>query len=303
MNKNTHHSLSSLVSALVALATAALALTMTDTASAAVPASAVYEAVETALKVSGRTAVSAAAREAAEKTLREAALRHGADALSTAAKGGVEIIEVAARHGDDVWRLCAHAGPDAVRSLALNADTLLPLARRIGPEVMQLEAAAPGLAARAATVFGDDAMKTLVKLPYKKDLPRLIGLAEKADNPQTARLLLRKCAESGGRVPASLNWKTIAAGGAGAGIIVSSYQVSRGVRDAVTTMAGAFAKALNEAAEAVSDGMRTAAEKFPEWLFALAVLVAFCGLVFVAWRGYRARRSRRTSAAARVNGN
>jgi len=303
MNKNTHHSLSSLVSALAALATVALALTMTDTASAAVPVSAVYEAVETALKVSGRTAVSAAAREAAERTLRKAALRHGADALSTAAKGGLEIIEVAARHGDDVWRLCAHAGPDAVRSLALNADTLLPLARRIGPEVMQLEAAAPGLAARAATVFGDDAMKTLVKLPYKKDLPRLIGLAEKADNPQTARLLLRKCAESGGRVPASLNWKTVAAGGAGAGMIVSSYQVSRGVRDSLATLASSVAKAFTNTAAAVSEGIRTVVDGLPQGGLAFAFLMGLCIVAFATRRVYRARKAHIVTTAARATGS
>lgn len=200
---------------------------------------AVEETVEAAAKRSGRI-LSKTAETSLGRELVEAAAKYGDDVLPIVREGGLEVLEQGAKHGDDFWRLCKTV-PAGSRALALHADELLPLARRIGPEVLQIEARSPGMAARIAGEFGDDAVKLLAKQP--QDATRLLGYAAKADSPETAKLLYETYAKSPNPTGflERLSWKQIMVSGLSAAAIVAAggsaaamYQVGDGLQEGLS---------------------------------------------------------------------
>ena len=194
----------------------------------------ISETIELAAKKSGK-ALTPAVRKASEKALIRMCKQYGDDVLKVVTHGGLETLEQGARHGKIFWQLCAHS-PQAARSLALHVDDLLPIAKRIGPSFMTLEAHVPGLGKRAVECFGDDAVRILAKLS-PDDAAKLIAYGAKADSPATAKLLLKSCTQSQGKVLQYLDGKKILAIGLSASMITAAYKVSDGVEDGLKEVA------------------------------------------------------------------
>ena len=190
----------------------------------------VDETLEIAAKRSGRVLSKTAEKKLGVELL-EMAGKYGDDVMPLVREGGLEVLEQGAKHGEDFWRLCKQV-PSASRAMALHADDLIPLAKRIGPEVLEIEAKSPGMAARIASEFGDDAVKVLAK-HNPQDATRLLGYAAKADSPETSKLLYETYAKSSN--PSAfldnLNWKHIMAGGLSAAAIVAAYKTSDGLQE------------------------------------------------------------------------
>ena len=163
----------------------ATAMTASASPAAAVSRKVISKTVKAAAMKSGK-ALTPALRRASEQALRRACQQYGDDVLKVVAKGGLETLEQGAKHGNVFWKTCLQT-PKVARSVALHADDLLPIAKRLGPDVVKLEAKAPGLAKKAVTCFGDDAVKYLAKLP-PSDAATLIRYGAKADSPKTATL-------------------------------------------------------------------------------------------------------------------
>lgn len=179
----------------------------------------VSEAIEFAAKRSGK-ALGPLAKKATGEAIEKACTRYGDDVLKAIKSGGLEAVEQGAKHGDDFWRLCK-LNPQAARSLALNADTLIPHAKRIGPEFLQLEGKLPGLALEATKHYGDDAIRTLAKIP-KDDAAKLITFAKHADSPKTVSKLFANYSKYGSKFLKALDAKKIVALGlTGAMLMVS----------------------------------------------------------------------------------
>ncbi len=214
----------------------AAGLGLTTTGQAAPAAKIIGEAIEQAAKRSGKT-LAPAARQAASQTAKNLATQYGDDILKVVADGGLETLTQGVKHGDDFWRL-ARLRPAAARALALHADDLVPLAKRLGPTVLDLEVKAPGISRRLVATFGDDAVQRLAQAPAA-DLPKLVGYAQKADSPATAKLLLDyyQKAPSGTAFLDHLSWKHIMSGGLSAAAVIAAFQVSTGVRDGLVTTA------------------------------------------------------------------
>ena len=212
-------------------------LTLPNTGLANVASKVLSETVEQACKISGQKAIPQAAKVAAEKALEETVAKYGDDVLRTVRIGGLEALEQGTKHGDDFWRLCAQV-PEGARSLALYADELMPLAKRIGPDVLRLEAKLPGITTRVVSNFGDDAVRVLNQAP-KDDIVRMVGYAQKADTPETQKLLFQcyKDSKNRSKFLSHLDWKKIMAGGLSAAVITAAYNVSDGIHDAVNTVA------------------------------------------------------------------
>lgn len=191
---------------------------------AAVPSVAIREALKLAAEKSGRELAEASGRQAAESVLERSVARFGDVALRAAADGGLELIEAAAKHGDDVMKLAVEVSPAARRVFALETEALLPLARRIGPEALELEAKAPGKAAKVLQVFGDDAGKVIAKSVPAEDLPRLLTYAEKADSPATRKLLLTAYQKEGKSLFERIPAKLVLAGGVTATMLYGTHR-------------------------------------------------------------------------------
>jgi hypothetical protein len=186
----------------------------------------VREAVEMAARRSGRQLGESAARESVEHAIATAVTRHGPKAATTLADGGLELVEASARYGDDVMRIAVEASPAARRTLALDPGGLLPLVREFGPEALELEAKSPGLARRVYGGFGSEAARKIAREVPAEDVPRLVSYAEKADSPQTRRLLLDAYAKEGpglfGRIPPKL----VLAGGLTTSMIIGTHRAT-----------------------------------------------------------------------------
>ena len=228
----------------------------------------VEETIEAAAKRSGR-ALSKTAEKKLGVELLEMAGKYGDDVMPLVREGGLEVLEQGAKHGDDFWRLCKQV-PGASRAMALHADDLIPLAKRIGPEVLEIEARTPGMAARIAGEFGDDAVKVLAK-HNPQDTTRLLGYAAKADSPETSRLLYETYTKSSnpGAFLDHLNWKHIMAGGLSAAAILAAYKTSDGLQEGLKNP---------EVAKEVSQSVTRPVSYF---LYGLASLV----LLFLGFKG------------------
>ena len=265
----------------------ATGLGLTATGQAAPAAKIVGEAIEQAARRSGKT-LAPAARQAASQTAKTMATQYGDDILKVVADGGLETLTQGVKHGDDFWRL-ARLRPAAARVLALHADDLVPLAKRLGPSVLDLEIKAPGISRRLVAAFGDDAVHRLAQAPAA-DLPRLVGYAQKADTPATAKLLLDyyQKAPSGTAFLDHLSWKHIMSGGLSAAAVIAAFQVSTGVRDGLVTTAEnspeTFANTVDRLTAPVRHG--------------LYALIALLLLPLAGWSWRRFRRRRREGPAA-----
>jgi len=168
----------------------------------------VREAVEFALKNSGREVVERTSREAVEKSVEAGVAKYGPRAAQAVADGGVELVEATAKYGDDAMRVAVEASPAARRLLALEPGRMLPIVREFGEEAIEVEAKSPGLARRVFTTFGDDGARQIARDVPAEDLPRLLKYAEQADTPETRRLLVDAYKKEGSsifeRIPASL---------------------------------------------------------------------------------------------------
>ena len=94
-------------------------------------------------------------------------------------------------------RAAVEATPLARRALALRPREILPLVRELGTEAAELEAKSPGLARRVFASFGDDGARQIARQVPAEDLPRLLAYAEKADTPETRRVLLQAYEKEG----------------------------------------------------------------------------------------------------------
>lgn len=187
---------------------------------------AVREAVEFAFKKSGREAVERVSREAVEKSVEAGVAKYGPRAAQAVADGGVELVEAASKYGDDVMRVAVEASPAARRTLALQPSQMLPLVREFGGEAIEVEAKSPGLARRVFAAFGDDGGRQVARQVPAEDLPRLVAYAEKADTPETRRILLEVYKKEGpitfDRIPATL----VLATGLSASMLYGTHRIT-----------------------------------------------------------------------------
>lgn len=236
----------------------------------------IQETIKIAAKVSGKV-LSPAAQHAAAQALSKAVARYGDDALKVTRSGGLEALKQGRRYGDAFWKVARHADPVAIRSLALHTEELLPIAKRIGPEFLQLEAQVPGVAAKAAALFGDDAVKALSKAPAD-DISRLVGLAQRAESPAARRLLFKRYASVPDKEKflKALDWKKIGAIGISTASIVGAYKLGSGVEEGLVTLAKNNPEAF---ATVLSDGIAP----FRWLLFAMLVLVLW-PLINFLWK-------------------
>jgi len=197
------------------------------------------EVIEIAEKVSGRTLSSSLRKQAVEK-LKLGFTNYGDDAIRRAVKdGGLELVEAASKYGDDVWKYSRNVSGAGVKQLALRTEELLPLTRRIGTKVLELEAKLPGATTNVINSFGDGAVRYLAKKAHPSDISRLLGYAKHADSQATKELLYqayKKSGHNGTHFLEKLNWKHIVATGLSTSMIVSAYQVSKGIGDGIKGM-------------------------------------------------------------------
>jgi hypothetical protein len=186
----------------------------------------VREAVEMAFKTSGREVVERVSREAAEEAVEKGVAKYGPRAAQAVADGGMELVEASARYGDDVMRVAVEASPAARRALALQPGQMLPLVREFGGEAIELEAKSPGLARRMFTSFGDDGARQIARQVPAEDMPRLLTYAEKADSPETRRLLLEAYKKEGPSIFERIPPKLVLATGLTGAILYGAHRTT-----------------------------------------------------------------------------
>ena len=209
------------------------------------------DVLEIASKVSGK-ALTPAGRKLALTQLRNAVAKHGDEAILTARKGGLELIEAAGKYGDDVWQFAGRV-PAGARALAMRPRELLPLTRRIGTEVLELEARSPGMTWHVVKNFGDDGVRYFAKHVPAQDAARLMGYAGKADSPATRQMLLDYYKKGGTHFLEKLSWKQIMAGGLSAAAITTAYQISDGIQNGLTTVAESSPETFHKTASHTID--------------------------------------------------
>ena len=236
----------------------------------------IQETIKIAAKVSGK-ALSPAAQHAAAKALSQAVARYGDDALKVTRAGGLEALKQGRRYGDAFWKAARGADPVAIRSLALHTRELLPLAKRIGPEFLHLEAKVPGVAAKAAALFGDDTVKALSKAPAD-DISRLIGMAQRVESPAARRMLLQRYASVPDKEKFlnALDWKKIGTIGISTAAIVGAYKLGSGVEEGLVTLAKNNPEAF---ATVLSDGIAPF-----KWLLFVMLLLVLWPLINLLWK-------------------
>jgi hypothetical protein len=186
----------------------------------------VREAVELASRRSGRKLAEQATRESAHTVVESAVRRYGPKAADAFADGGLELIEAGTRYGDDVVRLAVTSGPAARRALALDPGNLVPLVRELGPEALEIEAKSPGLARTVFVQFGPDGARRLATAVPAEDMPRLIAYADRADTPQTRKLLLEAYEKEGPGLFARIPPNLVLAGGVTTAMIYGTHRLT-----------------------------------------------------------------------------
>jgi hypothetical protein len=192
---------------------------------AVLAAKALEEAVEIAARTSGRPLMEAAARKtAAEALSREVALR-GVKVVPMVEDGGLEMLRAIPRYGDELIEVASGASPLERRALAMDLPTLLPLTKAVGVEALEIEARAPGQAAAVFRIFGVEEGRQIARTVRTEDLPRLLKYGEKADNPETRRLLLKAYEKEGAGLFARIPPKLVLASGLTASMLVVGYRL------------------------------------------------------------------------------
>ena len=217
------------------------------------------EVAELALKRSGRM-LTPALKKTTEEAIVRASKQYGDDVLKVVANGGQEAIEQGAKHGEAFWRLGAQV-PEAARRLTLNADDLLPIAKRIGPDFLKLEAHAPGLGMKAVAAFSDDAVKYIVKLPFK-DAAAIIAYGAKPDSQKTLQLLLKTYEKSGSAILKHLNGPRIIAYGLTSSMVITAWRLTGTVDREVDEMIKAIEKKPEAVENVVKRGVTLASLPF-----------------------------------------
>lgn len=217
-----------------------------------------------ALKVSGRN-VSDDAVKAAAKTLKNVAGKYGDDIAEASTRGGIEVAEQATKRGGgrflQLVKVAGSYSDDSLRFLALHADDVVEYSMKYGDDIVRLNAKAPGLVPRVASVLEksgvtgvQSAMRTMANLPTE-DIPRVVGALEK--NPSVAREFVEHL-EKGGKYFVdklfSMNAKQIMAGGLTASMIVMASGASEATQDVAQQMTAPYAATAN----AISQQMDTA---------------------------------------------
>ena len=105
------------------------------------------------------------------------------------ARHGKAFVRFAKKYGRKGVSLFSRVGSKARRLLLADSKRAMGLARRYGTPALQLEAKAPGMGAKAASLFQPKELALAAKAPAR-DVPMLVGLAERATSPQARSLLL-----------------------------------------------------------------------------------------------------------------
>ncbi len=218
---------------------------------ASLPGAVAKEVVEAALE---GTAHHAGAKTGAATTKRSVAdslaplsTPHGGVALRMVEASGDELLTEMPGHSDDMLRLAGELSPAGQRALALHGKELIPLARRVGVRAIELEARAPGQAARVFDLFGDDLGKVVATTVRTEDLPRLIKYGELSDSAQTRGLLVDAYRNEGSGLFARIPPLLVLAGGLSSAMALGVYEA--------TAPSRAKAKVLEENPEIVRDTM------------------------------------------------
>lgn len=204
------------------------ATVLAATADAAPPGATtlVREAIELAVKKSGREVAEKVGRESVEQAVEAGVKKYGPRVAEAVADGGLELVEASAAYGDDVLRFAAEVSPAARRQLAIDPGNCVALARDFGPEAIELEAKSSGMAKKAFTAFGDDGAKQIAKTTPAEDVPRLVQYAENADSEQTRKLLLQSYKKEGAslfqRIPPDL----VLSSGLSASMLYSAHRAT-----------------------------------------------------------------------------
>lgn len=225
--------------------------------------------VTEALKISGRETLEAGAREAAERTAASAIQRLGGEGAEKLIRsGGYELLEAAAKHGDDVLSHAARV-PSAARYIGVCPEQALSLVTRYGDDSLRLEAQVPGMAEKAASLFGRESLPALVKAA-PAEATRLMGYAARADTPQTRAALYQAWKKSGGALLTKLDkHKTLILT---SGLTVSMIMVADGVQDAIQEVPGK-----------VPDAIRDFSGKTAAGIAAFLAILAGGGVTVLGW--------------------
>ena len=152
------------------------------------------EIAEHALQKSAKREVRNTVYQWDAATLRPLVKRFGTETLTEV---GDDLVIAALEHGDDVISLAARVSPKARRVFAQRVPELLPIARRLGPEILELEAKSPGIARQIHLCFGDQATRQIARTVPAEDLPRLLKYGQSADAPATKSCCLKNTQPKG----------------------------------------------------------------------------------------------------------
>lgn len=231
----------------------------------------------------------------ADDALTKAATRRADDAAEIASGAGGRIEgSAASRPMTGASREMAERVPEAAQALRTGGDELVELALRHGDDVLRIEARFPGLGREAARLFPDP--QDLARLNRLSDdmLPDLLRLANRADNPQTARLLLDAVESHGPSVLRHLTPKVIAAGGLTTGMIIVATGTSKAIHE-VGTGAGEALSGSAGFGDKVGGALNLG-------VLVISVAIGLC-LVLVAARLVPKRARAAGRGAAESNGN
>lgn len=180
----------------------------------------------------------------AKKTLEIGVRKYGDDVIGAVNIGGLDLLKAADSYSDEILEL-AVKNPNAIYSLSKNPDEVLSYFNRYGDIVLDLEGYTPGLTKDLIKNFGEDSISTLDKIKIRPDLTKLIAYGEKADSPSTRKLLFNEYTEKGPSIFKEIDYKVVMAGGLSASMIISSNNVSKGLKEGIVVMAEENPEELN----------------------------------------------------------
>ncbi|GLI57312.1 hypothetical protein PM10SUCC1_28260 [Propionigenium maris DSM 9537] len=208
------------------------------------PASVIDDVIEMIFK-SGDEVVEFSSKKAARETLERGVGKYGDEVLDVVRKGGIELLEASGKYGDEVLEL-AVKNPDAIYSLTHNTDEILGLVRKHGDKILELEGFAPGISKRIIDNFGDDAIGKLSKVGNKSELSRVIAYGEKADSPETRKLLWKNYEKNGAKFLDKIDYKMVMAGGLTTSMIITANNISGGVEEGIKIVAEENSEVLSD---------------------------------------------------------
>jgi hypothetical protein len=193
------------------------------------------------LRKAGAELLERSARETAEHSAAAAIRAIGKESAGEVIqRGGLPLLHAAALHGDDLWRL-ARRVPETSRYLALKPAEALTLARRFGEDAVRLESRVAGMSVKAAEHFGPRNLAVLAKAA-PPEVRRLVGYAEKTQNPKVRERLFNLWAQRGATVLKILDRnKTLILTG---GLTMALLDVADGLSEAIPTLASEISEVV-----------------------------------------------------------